>query len=841
MYLMLISLLLMAVDLSLTSQATKTSKSNVQRFVLPTCWSTLPEAIGPQDIIEFTYDLLRDQSAVDYFGSNKYFGAESAFAGNSSTRQSSRADEPGTDYYSSTIHSSTNISYQDFIEREILFGDLNGQSSSLIHHLQNIWAKKRVSNEFRFHPLSSEQDANTIPSTFRSLGRLKDEKLSDSTLYLSILITRTLASGVTLLTIIYLILYYVDILHLNISKKLLPENTPFLKQPELVRKLVWSVMLTIIHMPPGDYFMEVSSQYPLQLFTLFRLLHTIKWLRETNPMRYNRMTEILCTLSSVRLRAKFLMKIPFMRNPLTSIIYTYSIILTVSTFTIYSLESKLMNGYCLTLQKSIWVVMVTTTNLGYGDVIVGTGLSKTMLGFTSIAGIAIMALLVNYVSGALVLPADERRIIGFFDKHRTLQLQRIAASNLIKSRWRLFKAKQRVNDHFQQRINNLDNVDMDVMMYGKNKDANFEDELRDLMHDSKIFEIDYQQQHRHWLKIKAQANQIQYQLQKGFTQEDTAIQATYISRKLDDLEAHISTRDKERRKTVAGLNAMGTSEGVAHAHAARVSRVPEIPISNNAVRPSKMVDTTNFSPERKNRMETLRKNTDCVNRIFFKNRIDKKRIYPDLLKLKNNVFVIFLTIFTLFFIVKRRWKRIGNKTIDNNDSKASPWQLSRNPFEALAKQSKKRHQIKINSLNEDDDIHVEKLLAEEEAAIYREEEEAKQAFYQNEQDITQARIENLENMLVGINCCLERLSDKMGVDGPPKAIISQQLSTIEQQSNYENEEPPVLPKSAGSSKPVYSSEVHSSHTNSSHINSNKDISSKSTSKQNSNKELLTTA
>jgi hypothetical protein len=25
-----------------------------------------------------------------------------------------------------------------------------------------------------------------------------------------------------------------------------------------------------------------------------------------------------------------------------------------------------------------------------------------------------MALLVNYVSGALVLPADERRIIGFF-------------------------------------------------------------------------------------------------------------------------------------------------------------------------------------------------------------------------------------------------------------------------------------------------------------------------------------------------------------------------------------------------------------------------------------------
>ena len=605
-YLMLISLLLMAVDLSLTSQATTTSKSNVQRFVLPTCWSTLSDAIGPQDIIEFTYDLLKDPSAVDYFGSNKYFGENSTFA---------------SENYSPQYNA--NISYQEFIEREILFGDLNGQSSSLIHHLQNVWAKKRVSGEFRFHPLISEQNGTLAPSTIRSIRTIfnssSEENWRDSTLYISILITRFLAFGVTILTIVYLVLYYIDILHLNISKKLLPENTPFLKQPELVRKLVWSVMLTIIHMPPGDYFMEVSSMYPLQLFTLFRLLHTIKWLRETNPMRYNRMTEILCTLSSVRLRAKFLMKIPFMRNPLTSIIYTYLIILTVSTFTIFSLESKLMNGYCLTVQKSIWVVMVTTTNLGYGDVIVGTGLSKTMLGFTSIAGIAIMALLVNYVSGALVLPADERRIIGFFDKHRTLQLQRIAASNLIKSRWRLYKAKERVNNHFKHRINNLDNVDMDSMRYGKNKDSNFEDELRDLMHDSKIFEIDYQQQHRHWLKIKGQANQIQYQLQKGFTQEDTAIQATYISRKLDDLEQHIANRANERRKTVAGLNTLGSSDGVAK-KSGRMSTAPlEVGSLAGDQRVSKL-DINQVSPERKQRMESLRKNTESVKIVVFRSK-----------------------------------------------------------------------------------------------------------------------------------------------------------------------------------------------------------------------------
>ena len=402
-YLMLFSLLLMGLDLHVTRQAALTSKTNIQRFVIPSCWVTLSEpldrerTIDRDDIIEFTYDLLRDPLAVNYFGSDKYFGEKENKNDTSCLHHNSTKNFEKSENSTKSPESIHISYYENFITRKMLLGNLVGQRSSLIHVLQNIWSKKRVSRDFRFHPLNSEQNAtkNNKPSALRSLQTLKNNPPETQKLYLQILWIRLLASITTIIMIIYLTLYYSDIVKLNIMKHFVAEQTPIYKHPGLIRKFTISVLITVLHVPPGDYFMDFSGKYPFQLFVLFRLFHTVKWLRETNPLRYNRMTEILCIIGSVKVRDKFLMKIPFMRKPLTSIIYTYLIILTISTFTIYSLERQLMSGYCLTFQQSLWIVMVTSTNVGYDDVIVGTVLSKTMLAFTSISGIAIMALLVN--------------------------------------------------------------------------------------------------------------------------------------------------------------------------------------------------------------------------------------------------------------------------------------------------------------------------------------------------------------------------------------------------------------------------------------------------------------
>ena len=79
------------------------------------------------------------------------------------------------------------------------------------------------------------------------------------------------------------------------------------------------------------------------------------------------------------------------------------------------------------------------------------------------------------------------------------------------------------------------------------KSKAFEKSIKKLIHDSRRYEITYQTYYRKWLKTKSQCDHIQHQLQKGFQVDDTAIAATYISRKLEDLETSLQEEQKERR------------------------------------------------------------------------------------------------------------------------------------------------------------------------------------------------------------------------------------------------------------------------------------------------------
>ena len=64
-------------------------------------------------------------------------------------------------------------------------------------------------------------------------------------------------------------------------------------------------ILERLHVPPLTT--KLNSEW--QLITFIRLYHIIKFLREHHPMRYNRMTEILKTVASIKLSSTFLLKV----------------------------------------------------------------------------------------------------------------------------------------------------------------------------------------------------------------------------------------------------------------------------------------------------------------------------------------------------------------------------------------------------------------------------------------------------------------------------------------------------------------------------------------------------
>lgn len=216
-----------------------------------------------------------------------------------------------------------------------------------------------------------------------------------------VLLLRSLVTILTLVMLVYLYRYYAQLTKLYCAKKQLPEGAK-LYQVQLFKKFLRVCVIFLLHVPPipSDWFFDIT-EHPFQWITSFRLAPVmINYLREHHPMRYNRMTEILCTLSSVRLNTSFLIKAPFLRTPLKVLLGAYGVVLLYGSYTVYILEQHNM-GKCNSYINSLWLVMVTTTNLGFGDYLAGNYTSKVTLGLCSIFGIILMALLVNYVSDVM--------------------------------------------------------------------------------------------------------------------------------------------------------------------------------------------------------------------------------------------------------------------------------------------------------------------------------------------------------------------------------------------------------------------------------------------------------
>ena len=74
-------------------------------------------------------------------------------------------------------------------------------------------------------------------------------------------------------------------------------------------------------------------------------------MREHHPMRYNRMTEILKTVASIKLSSTFLLKSYFMKKPLTMLTGLYFFNIMAIGYIVFALERS--NGTCMAWVKYI--------------------------------------------------------------------------------------------------------------------------------------------------------------------------------------------------------------------------------------------------------------------------------------------------------------------------------------------------------------------------------------------------------------------------------------------------------------------------------------------------------
>ena len=147
------------------------------------------------------------------------------------------------------------------------------------------------------------------PCTYRpnnyTISRTVDEvQVNDEYLRGVLFAVRVGISSLTVLTL-GLVWWYQELeRRLLVVRHHLSQNVPLLCSP-LMTSFVLELSVNFIHLPPG-----IDRSPPeFQLFVFIRIYHVVKYLREHHPMRYHRMTEILKTISSVKLSSTFLLKV----------------------------------------------------------------------------------------------------------------------------------------------------------------------------------------------------------------------------------------------------------------------------------------------------------------------------------------------------------------------------------------------------------------------------------------------------------------------------------------------------------------------------------------------------
>ena len=138
----------------------------------------------------------------------------------------------------------------------------------------------------------------------RTTSRYLDNSINEEYLRGVLFAVRVGISSLTILTL-GLVWWYQELeRRLLVVRHHLSQNVPLLCSP-LMTSFVLELTVNLIHLPPGIQ----RSPPEFQLFVFIRIYHVVKYLREHHPMRYHRMTEILKTISSVKLSSTFLLKV----------------------------------------------------------------------------------------------------------------------------------------------------------------------------------------------------------------------------------------------------------------------------------------------------------------------------------------------------------------------------------------------------------------------------------------------------------------------------------------------------------------------------------------------------
>ena len=146
---------------------------------------------------------------------------------------------------------------------------------------------------------------------------------------------------------------------------------------------------------------------------------------------------MLTSLARITFEDTVLVKTHLVKYPYKCLTGVYLFCIVVLAYVVFCCER--VTGHELPFSDSVWLMVVSITNLGFGDVVPLSPGGRTFVGIASMLGVLIAALWIGAMRELLEIPLTEKRLLAAVRKARFRRIKMEAACRCIQMAWRYHK------------------------------------------------------------------------------------------------------------------------------------------------------------------------------------------------------------------------------------------------------------------------------------------------------------------------------------------------------------------------------------------------------------------
>ena len=149
---------------------------------------------------------------------------------------------------------------------------------------------------------------------------------------------------------------------------------------------------------------------------------------------------MLTSLARITFEDTVLVKTHLVKYPYKCLTGVYLFCIIVLAYVVYSCER--CTGQEFVYGDAVWLMVVSITNLGFGDVVPLSIGGRTFVGLASMLGVLIAALWISAMRELLEIPLTEKRLLAAVRKARFRRIKIEAACRCIQTAWRYHRYKK---------------------------------------------------------------------------------------------------------------------------------------------------------------------------------------------------------------------------------------------------------------------------------------------------------------------------------------------------------------------------------------------------------------